>query len=148
MEYKEETHIASPLSEVWAFFERPDAFEKLNPPWAHVKLLHKTGGLEAGAEVHLQLPLSIKWILHHVDYKPGSYFIDQQVKGPFLYWRHYHGFRQDGTHKTILEDHVTFSLPLPRLLNPLLGWAIQKQLKRLFAYRKAVLNQLLSSRSK
>ncbi|MCH9626288.1 MAG: hypothetical protein S4CHLAM123_14840 [Chlamydiales bacterium] len=79
-----------------------------------------------------------------MDYKSGAYFVDQQVKGPFRYWRHYHGFRKVSTHQTALEDHVTFSLPLPWLLDPLLGWVVKRQLKRLFAYRKTVLDQFLN----
>lgn len=143
MQYQGIHTVDAPLKEVWGFFERPDAFERLAPPWASIRIVEKSQGLQKGAIVTLRLPLGIIWKVQHVDYLHGAYFVDEQIKGPFRFWHHRHSFEEISDHQTRLIDTVTFSLPLSFLLNPLLGWLVKSQLKRLFAYRKEVLEREL-----
>lgn len=135
--------IDAPLEDVWAFFERSDAFERLNPPWSKAKLYKKTGGLEVGSEVHLKLPLGIEWKVRHVEYERHRFFVDAQIKGPFRKWEHRHGFERLGPNQTRLTEKIVFSLPFPWITHFIAGWLIKRQLNRLFAFRRSVLQESL-----
>jgi ligand-binding SRPBCC domain-containing protein len=132
--------IEAPVAKVFAFHERPDALERLIPPWQRVEIVRRTGGLETGARVEFRLrvgPLSIPWVAVHTGYEKNRLFVDRQVKGPFRYWEHRHKFCEDRG-RTCLTDAITFSLPGGRIVDTLLGWAVKAQLRRMFRYRHEV----------
>ena len=49
------TRIESPVEAVWQWHVRPGAFERLTPPWEKVRVLERTGGIENGARVVLEV---------------------------------------------------------------------------------------------
>jgi ligand-binding SRPBCC domain-containing protein len=142
------TRLAASADIVFAWHEEPEAFDRLTPPWASVRVLKRRGGIRDGAQVLLRLgpsPLGIRWHLRHVEYQRGRSFTDVQVTGPFRSWRHVHRITPEGTQASLLEDHITYEMPLGRL-----GWLVgrlivQRQLMRLFAFRHAVTRRALSS---
>ena len=46
--FVKESRIAAPPGEVFAFHESPEAFERLIPPWEHVKLIKSSGSIRPG----------------------------------------------------------------------------------------------------
>src|SRR5258705_7967983 len=88
------SRLPSPAPSVFAWHERPGAFERLTPPWEHVRVLERSGGLEDGARLVLRVgaPVGVRWVARHLDYQPGCQFADEQVEGPFASWRHLHRF--------------------------------------------------------
>jgi ligand-binding SRPBCC domain-containing protein len=129
--------IAAPVERVWAFHERADALERLSPPESHVRLIHRSGGLEAGAEVEIELRLAgiipIRWLARHTECVRESHFVDVQVRGPFLAWTHRHGFTPERGGAR-LTDTVEFRAPLSPLSNPF----VRLQLRAMFRYRHAM----------
>ncbi|MBT7692392.1 MAG: hypothetical protein HN750_10275, partial [Gemmatimonadales bacterium] len=76
---------------VFAWHERPGSLERLTPPWAHVDVLEKEGGIRDGARVVLRVhrgPTRFKWALRHKDFIPNRQFRDEQVSGPLKSWVH------------------------------------------------------------
>ena len=135
------SRIAASAAEVYAWHALPDALERLTPPWEHVSVLEKNGGIERGARVVLQVgrwPLRTRWIAEHGDFEPGRYFSDVQVAGPFAYWKHTHCFEPDGPADCVLEDRVEYALPFGVLGCWFGGWFVRRKLARLFEYRHAV----------
>ncbi len=135
------SRIAAPADVVFQWHTRPDAFEKLTPPWEHVKILERTGGIENGARVMLRVgrwPLRVLWIAEHCDYVAGRQFRDVQVRGPFARWEHTHLVTPDGPGACWLEDHIEYSLPFAPVGRFLAGWFVRRKLKRLFAYRHRI----------
>ena len=64
------TRIESPVEDVWQWHTRPGAFERLTPPWENVRLLERTGGIENGARVVLEVkvgPVPLRWVAVHRD---------------------------------------------------------------------------------
>jgi ligand-binding SRPBCC domain-containing protein len=45
-------------------------------------------------------------------FDPPGHFVDEQVAGPFRYWRHDHHFEPDGDGGTAMRDVVDFAAPL------------------------------------
>ena len=133
-----------PAEAVFAWHERPGAFERLTPPWEHAEVLERSGGLEDGASVVLKLgaPFGVRWVVRHRDYLAGRRFADEQVKGPFAHWVHTHRFEPDGPSACLMIDRIEYTPPLgtaavSRLVRP--------RLERLLAYRHELLRRDLEA---
>jgi ligand-binding SRPBCC domain-containing protein len=143
------SRIAAPAANVYAWHARPDALERLTPPWEHATVVEKTGGIERGARVMLQVgrwPFRTRWIAEHQDFAVGRNFSDVQVAGPFAYWKHTHTFEPDGPAACFLEDRVEYALPFGPLGRWFGGWYVRRKLARLFEYRHAVTAREVASR--
>lgn len=142
------TTIPASAQDVFDWHEAPGAFERLTPPWERVRVIRHEGGIRDGARVSLRVgppPFSLRWDLEHRDYNYGSSFTDQQVRGPFRYWRHVHRMIPDGPRSCVLEDSIEYELPLG-LLGRLFGRPfVQRKLKRLFKYRHDVTRQAFAA---
>jgi ligand-binding SRPBCC domain-containing protein len=145
------SRIAASAAEVYAWHALPGALEWLTPPWEHVKVIEKSGGIEKGARVVLlmgQWPFQRRWVAEHQDFEAGHYFSDQQVSGPFAYWKHTHSFEPDGPDACTLEDRVEYAPPFGIFGKWFGGWYVRRKLEKLFAYRHAVTIRELESRGR
>lgn len=134
------SRIARPAREVFAWHERPGAFERLCPPWENVELLSATGGLRDGARVTVRNkigPFSTTWRVEHRDYSAGVQFRDVQVSGPFAEWEHVHRFEPDGPDACRLTDSIRYRIPGGVLGRAVTGRFVRRKLERLFAWRHA-----------
>lgn len=135
------SRIPAPAAAVFAWHERPDAFDRLTPPWADVESLEHSGGIKNGARRVLRVkvgPVTRRWVLEHRNYEPGRQFRDVQIEGPFQHWEHTHLFEPDGDEACYMEDRIAYRLP-GGMLGRLLGASFVKgQLQRLFEYRHRV----------
>lgn len=140
LHFEHSSWMAAPVETVWAFHERPDAIERLMPPWPKTEVVCKEGGLRVGAIVVLRLwvgPVPVRWVAHHIGYQRGEYFVDEQREGPLAAWVHHHHFQaEEGG--TRLTDSITYELPGGRLAQAMAGRFSQWQLTRLFRYRHDV----------
>jgi ligand-binding SRPBCC domain-containing protein len=136
--YEKRTVIDIDSATLFQWHARPGAFERLSPPWQHLRVLSRHGGIADGARVSLVLrhgPLSIRWEALHRGFVDGVQFQDVQVSGPFKKWEHTHRVEATGDGRAMLIDHVSYSLPL----GPLGGLAASlfagRMMERLFAFR-------------
>jgi len=135
------TRIDAPAAEVYAWHSLPGALEQLTPPSEHVRIIERTGGIERGARVVLQIgrwPFRRRWVAEHGDFEEGRFFSDAQVSGPFARWTHTHIFEPDGPSACFLEDRVEYALPFGALGRWFAGWYVRRKLARLFEYRHGV----------
>lgn len=135
------SRIPAPAYAVFRWHARPDALEKLTPPWERVQVLERSGGIQNGGCVVLLVgrwPLQVRWVAEHVDYIEGRQFRDRQVRGPFAYWDHTHLVTPDGPDACWLEDRIEYALPLGSLGQLAAGWLVRRKLARLFEYRHRV----------
>lgn len=135
------TEIPASAEAVFDWHEAPGAFERLTPPWEAVRILSRHGGIRDGARVVLKVgpgPLALRWELQHRDYQKGRVFCDEQVTGPFAYWRHVHRMIPRGPQACVLEDAIEYALPFGAI-GDLVGHPIvQYKLRRMFAFRHDV----------
>lgn len=97
-------------------------------------------GIEEGDRAIIRLhagPASVRWVAEHGPRVEGRSFSDTQVEGPFAAWRHLHRFLPLDEERSILEDDVTYRLPLQPLSAPFRPLA-RRELDRLFGYRHRV----------
>lgn len=128
-----------PPGEVFDWHERPGALERLTPPWCHVEVLNRSGGIRDGGKVSLRVrrgPASFRWDLRHRDYDYGRRFGEEQVKGPLRSWVHTHSFTL-GTNGsgTATEDAIDLKPPLGYAGEALGSRLIRWELDRLFRFR-------------
>lgn len=127
-----------PAESVFQWYERPGAFERLNPPWESVHVISRSGGIRDGDRMVLRFnvgPFGLTWNIIHQDYIENRQFCDIQVSGPFSFWKHTHCFEPDGSGASYLEDRIEYALPMGWLGQLGDNWLAQKRLAALFAYR-------------
>jgi len=136
------TRIESPVEDVWGWHTRPGAFERLTPPWEEVRILERTGGIENGARIVLEVkfgPLPLRWVAVHRDVVEGSRFVDVQESGPFASWVHEHEMTADGAGWTVLRDCIICEPPLGAAGLTFGAPVIRRKLERMLRYRHSTL---------
>jgi uncharacterized protein (TIGR01777 family) len=129
--------VRAPATTVFDWHARPGAFERLVPPWQHVRILERQGSFADARVVFIvgAGPLRARWTAQHGGCVPGREFRDVQVQGPFARWEHTHRFLPDGEASSVLEDDIEWALPAAPL-GPLLGdRAVERLLARTFRFR-------------
>lgn len=142
--FVKESRIPAPPAEVFGFFERPGAFERLLPPGELVRVARAPSSLKVGERVVLRArvgPFNVEWEVEHVEYVPGRLFVDRQVRGPFAAWTHRHEFEDDGQGGTILRDVVDYAPPLGMIGTLLGGPMLEARIARAFDHRHEVLRR-------
>lgn len=131
-----QTKIPASVQTLYDWHMREGAFERLTPPWEHVKMMCGDPKIENGARVSLEIdagPAKVNWLAEHCDVQPGREFTDVQVKGPFKFWKHKHLFEKtnDGC---LLTDSIQFELPFD-VATIFSETLVKEKLERMFEYR-------------
>ncbi|HXE57278.1 MAG TPA: TIGR01777 family oxidoreductase [Gemmatimonadales bacterium] len=145
--YRSEITLPASADEVFAWHARPGAVERLTPPWAPIRPLERSTGVEEGSTVAFRVgrgPLSRRWTVRHREVRPGLGFTDEQLDGPFVRWIHEHRLEPLGPGACRLVDRVTYALPLGPL-GEAIAPAFRRRLERAFAYRQATLRDDLAA---
>ena len=135
------TEFPVSVEALFAWHERPGAFERLSPPWDGVTVVERSGGIRDGARVVLSVPagpVRTRWVIEHEGYVPNAQFRDVLRRGPFARWEHTHRFVSLGAGRSALEDVVEYDLPLGALGRIGGGALTRGKIGRAFAYRHAV----------
>ncbi|MEY8017314.1 TIGR01777 family oxidoreductase [Mycobacterium servetii] len=122
--------VDAPRDDVFAWYARPGAFERLSPPWQPMRLVAEAASLKDG-RAELALPGGLRWIaVHQPDgYDPPRRFVDT-VGGDgiaslptriAMRWKHIHEFEDLGERTRVID----------RVETPVPGAA----LRAMFAYR-------------
>lgn len=131
------------------FFEAPENLSRITPPWLSFRIA--TQGpvrMRKGARIdyHIRwLGLKLKWRTLITEYEPPRYFVDEQIEGPYRFWRHEHTIEPDPS-GAIIGDRVEYALPLGwlgRLVHRLL---VRRQLEAIFRYRRRAIGRILGIR--
>ena len=84
----------------------------------------------------------MRWSSIITDYKPPSYFIDEQIRGPYSVWIHKHYFTEkDGG--TLIEDCITYKIPLGILGRIAHYLFVRNDLEKIFEFRSKEISKLL-----
>lgn len=126
---------------LFAWHERPGAFERLTPGFMPARVLARSGGITDGSRVTLGIPVgpvTTKWEMEHVGYVAGREFRDVQRKGPFAHWEHIHRMEPQPDGTSVLDDRIAYALPLPPFGDVVAGWFTRERLERLLQWRHAL----------
>jgi uncharacterized protein len=148
--HERSVRLPFPADTVFAWHTRPGALERLTPPWEHIQVLERSGGIEDGGQVTVKIgsPFGFRWVARHRDYDPGHQFTDEQIRGPFSRWVHQHRVEPDGTDACILTDRVEYTPPLGALGAAVSPALIRPRLDRMLTYRHETLRQDLAAHAR
>lgn len=145
---RQEQLVNRSRDEVFAFFARPENLTMITPPWlGFVLLTPRPVRMREGAFIDYSIRLmnlSIRWTSVVTEYEPPECFVDQQLRGPYSYWRHTHTFTET-PQGTLIVDEVRYILRfgvLGRLAHALY---VERALDRVFDYRKAIIEKAFST---
>jgi ligand-binding SRPBCC domain-containing protein len=131
--------LARRLAEVFPFFAEARNLERITPPWLRFEVL--TPGpiaMRAGALIDYRLRwrgLPLRWRTEIEVWEPPHRFVDRQLRGPYLLWRHEHRFvEQEG--RTLAVDRVDYAAPGGRPVHRLI---VDRDVRRIFAHRRKAL---------
>lgn len=137
------SRLGASARRVFAWHQSPEALRELIPPWEPVSVETPPPNLRDGAVAVLRVgvwPLRLRWVAEHRGFRDdgdaGGEFTDVQVRGPFAYWHHRHIVQPAETADAcVLEDRVTYALPLGVLADVAAGWFVRRKLARMFRFR-------------
>ncbi len=135
------SRLRATAEEAFRWHGRPEALERLTPPWERVEVVERPDGIWNGARAVLRVgagPLRFRWVAEHSSYEAGARFVDTQVAGPFARWVHEHRFEPAGERESILEDRIEYALPLGPPGSALGGPLARRRLRRTFRWRHEV----------
>jgi ligand-binding SRPBCC domain-containing protein len=130
-----EQRLNAPQSEIFEFFADARNLQELTPSFLHFEIRSR-GPIEmrSGALIDYRLRLHglpLGWRTLISTWEPPHRFIDEQVRGPYLLWRHEHRFESsdDGT---AVFDRVSYRV---RGGSPVERFIVRPDLRRIFAFR-------------
>jgi uncharacterized protein (TIGR01777 family) len=131
-----------PRRQLFEWFTREGAFERLAPPFVHLSGIRREGGLEVGARTTVEMrmgPLRRRFMAEHTAYEEGARFVDEQVEGPFARFVNEHRMLEGPEGRSVLEDEIDYALPGGRLGDLLGEGLVRRTLEAVFGYRHALL---------
>ncbi|HEV2037635.1 MAG TPA: DUF1731 domain-containing protein, partial [Candidatus Eremiobacteraceae bacterium] len=137
--------IAADPLEVFNFFSSAANVEALAPPALNVRILTPPPiDMRRGATIEYRLNvhrLPVRWKTLIAKWEPGVRFVDYQIAGPYLLWRHQHDF-EPSADGVVVRDTIDYALPIAPLSNLALPM-VREDMRRIFDYRRTRFNQLL-----
>lgn len=134
--------------EVFSFFSQAGNLEKITPDDMKFQMTQmNTPTIQKGSLIDYSLKvhgLPMKWKTEIKDYVEGSFFIDDQLKGPYSKWLHRHDFIAAKSGGCIIKDHIIYKLPLGLLGSVVAGSFVKKDVNHIFNYRKKVIQKKLT----
>lgn len=118
----------------------------MSPPWVGSPVRGVAPTLKQGIEVPITIRkfgLDFDCTFKVIEFESDKKFVDVQVKGPFAHWRHDHIFEALEDRRSIMEDKISFSMPLGFISEPLFAGQVLSDLQRYFRYRHEVLQNEL-----
>ena len=137
--------VPAPAERVFGFFSQPENLAALTPPDLGF-VIHTPSpvAMREGALIDYTIRLlgmPVRWTTIITAYEPGRSFVDEQLRGPYSYWRHTHLF-EDVPGGTLVSDSVRYALPFGRLGALVHRFAVKDRLREIFDYRESVIRTL------
>jgi ligand-binding SRPBCC domain-containing protein len=135
--------VPVPIADAFAFFADAWNLERITPPWLNFRIrTPRPLQMREGALIDYRIVvrgLPVPWRTRIDVWEPGVRFVDRQVLGPYVWWRHEHRFEAvpGGTR---VHDHVAFT---PRAAW-LTGRWVRRDVERIFAFRRGALRRELA----
>lgn len=133
-------------AEVFAFFADASNLARLTPEWLKFTIETPTPvDMGRGAVIDYTIRIygiPMRWRTLITEWEPPFRFVDEQVYGPYRYWRHEHTFDKSGD-GTLLGDRVEYAAPFGALADRVF---VRGNLRRIFDHRSEVLCELFDAR--
>jgi ligand-binding SRPBCC domain-containing protein len=140
-----EQFVARALPEVFEFFSRPENLARITPPsLGFVILTPSPIEMRVGTQIDYTIRIAgipLRWRTLISVYDPPNRFVDEQLKGPYVYWHHTHRF-YSVLGGTMINDEVRYALPFGPLGLPAHWLFVRRKLDQIFSHRKAIVEKI------
>ena len=137
--------VSRPREEVFGFFADAKNLELLTPPFLSFQIVTPDPiAMRTGALIDYRIKvrhLALRWRTEILAWEPPTYFIDNQIKGPYRRWQHEHRFTETRG-GTLCEDRVEYSVFGGALIHALI---VRRDVEAIFRYRAQKLRELFPS---
>ena len=135
-----------PREEVFRFFSNAENLERITPPELGFHIVTpRPIDIKKGTLIDYKLSMRgipFRWRTGITHWEPPFEFIDMQLSGPYKQWIHLHRFTEPEPGKTLMEDEVRYRLPFEPL-GDIAQFFVERQLKYIFDFRRAVVEEIL-----
>ncbi|MRI63454.1 hypothetical protein EDM00_05550 [Ornithobacterium rhinotracheale] len=138
---KSKQKLYGSMDEVWDFFSRPKNLNVMTPNDLKFEittpdLAERTyQGQIISYEIEIFPMLKNHWITEITLVKENELFIDEQRFGPYAMWHHEHHFTPLADNEVLMEDIISFKLPMGALGRVVASGLIKNKLKKIFDFR-------------
>jgi ligand-binding SRPBCC domain-containing protein len=140
-----DTLVPAPLGATFAFFSDPSNLQRLTPGWVRFSIVTPQPiVMRAGLQIDYRIRLygvPLPWTSRIDVWEIGRRFVDRQIAGPYLWWRHEHRFEAVGGATRVI-DEVEY---LPRAAWMTSGM-VRRDVERIFRYRQDALREIFQDR--
>jgi ligand-binding SRPBCC domain-containing protein len=141
-----ELRVPIPQNDVFVFFSDVHALKRITPPRMRVSILTPDPiEMQQGALIDFGFRvfgLPMRWRSKIAVWEPPVRFVDEQVSGPYRFWRHVHTFEEIGG-GTLIRDIVDYRVPLGAIVHNLF---VKRDLRRVFEYRSQQLSRIFAAK--
>ncbi|MTI22522.1 hypothetical protein E1176_15935 [Fulvivirga sp. RKSG066] len=137
------------IDEAWEFFSSPYNLKKITPPSMGFNITHISGGerMYEGQIITYRLNpvpgIPVNWTTEITHVKRPSFFVDQQLTGPYALWHHQHHFKETDQGVEMI-DEVNYAIPLG-IIGRFANWLfVGKRVSAIFDYRYNTLKKLFN----
>ncbi len=145
-----ETKLYRPLNEIFDFFSRAENLDKVTPDDLGFSILTPTPiVMQVGTLIDYRITLMgvpFFWRTMISDWEPPHRFVDQQLKGPYVFWHHEHAFVQCAGY-VLMTDRVHYLSP-GGFLEPLVDRLfVRGQLNKMWKFRGETFAKLFGEKT-
>jgi ligand-binding SRPBCC domain-containing protein len=160
--------IPRPAELVFAFFANPRNLILLMPSWHKARIDQMQivpppvsgdangSGNAAGAGSMMTIsfrpfplsPVRLRWEARISEFAWCDHFCDEQVSGPFAYWKHCHRLQEDargGVTGTGITDEIVYEMKMASAGELAHSLFFSNRIRRLFDYRHSQLEKIFST---
>jgi ligand-binding SRPBCC domain-containing protein len=141
-EFQSELWLPRPREEVFAFFSDAANLNAITPPWLHFRMVTASPiDMRVGTLIDYRLRIRgipVSWRTRVTVWEPPFRFVDEQLRGPYRFWRHEHEF-ESKDEGTLARDRVNYAVPFDFIAHGLL---VKRDVQRIFAYREQQLRSI------
>ena len=140
--------VELPQERAFALFADAGNLEAITPPWLGFRIVSpRPLELTEGALIEYRLRLHgipVRWRTRIEVWEPPRRFVDVQLSGPYALWHHTHELSKDGEEATLVRDRVRYRVGFGPLGAAALRLFVRRDLERIFDYRRAAIEGLVS----
>lgn len=134
------------LEEAWDFFSSSHNLSKITPKEMGFIITSPEGkkihpGQIISYKVQILPGIRSNWVTEITHVQDKKFFVDEQRFGPYAMWHHEHHFEEHNG-KVMMHDKISYKLPFSSITNLFHGIVIKPQLKKIFDYRRKVLQEI------
>jgi len=141
--------LNSPAQEIWDFLANPVNLNQLTPPDLQFEILSRLPQrMYNGLMIHYSIGIPVfgrrLWLTEIKHIEEGRSFVDEQRRGPYRFWYHYHAVKALAEDQTRMIDSVNYQLPFGLLGSLVHEIQVKKMLNDIFDYRSRKLTEIFS----